>query len=165
VHPIFAIDTYRATKPSTYPFSAVTPAADISLDVSRELTAMYEQLRIEGVAHGFKRSYINLSRMLSGATDEEVLSVCSDDDGSDFACLSRGGVIISGCARCAEHMVRFSASSASRSPAPEQRGLHAFASEAVTAFLGFSASELGFGSFDPPEPWAPIEDSKRRSAW
>jgi hypothetical protein len=48
VHPIFAIDTYRATKPSSYPFSAVTPATDISLDVSTELSEMYEQLRIEG---------------------------------------------------------------------------------------------------------------------
>ncbi|MGH8177547.1 MAG: hypothetical protein ACREV5_14905 [Steroidobacter sp.] len=151
MHPIFGIDTYRATKPSPYPFSAVTPATDISLDVSEELAAMYEQLRIEGAANGLKRSYINLSRILSETVNESVLSVCSDDDGNDFACLSRSGAIISGSAKCEKYIVRFGPSNASRCPAPEQHHLHALASEAATSFLGFPASDLGFGSFDPPE--------------
>lgn len=151
VYPIFGIDTFRATKPSPYPFSAVTPATDIWLDVSAELAAVYEQLRMEGAANGLKRAYINLSRILSGVMNETVLSVCSDDDGNDFACLSRSGVIISGSAKCEEYIVRFGPLSASRSPAPGRHDLHALASEAVTSFLGFPASDLGFGSFDPPE--------------
>src|SRR5690242_18250971 len=86
-HPVFAIDTYRATKPSRYPFSVATPATDISLDVSAELAAIYEQLRIESAANGLKRSYISLCCILSRALKQEVLSVYSDDDGNDFACL------------------------------------------------------------------------------
>src|SRR5262245_28916673 len=89
-HPVFAIDTYRATKPSRYPFSAATPATDLSLDISAELSTIYEQLRAENAANGLKRSYINLCRALSTATTQEVLSVYADDDGNDFTCLCGG---------------------------------------------------------------------------
>jgi hypothetical protein len=105
VHPAFAIDTYRATKPSRYPCSAATPATDISLDVSAELAAIYEQLRIENAANGLKRSYINLSRLLSDALNQEVLSVYCDDDGNDFACLSRDGEVVSGIAQCEDYIL------------------------------------------------------------
>jgi hypothetical protein len=150
-HPVFAIDTYRATKPSRYPFSAATPATDIPLDVSPELSAVYEQLRSENAANGLKRSYVNLSRALSSAMSQDVLSVYSDDDGNDFACLSRAGEVLSGIARCEGNVVSFGPSHASRSPASSQSRLHELSSEAVTSFLGVAASDLGFGSFDPPD--------------
>jgi len=150
-HPVFAIDTYRATKPSQYPFSAATPATDIPLDVSPELSAVYEQLRSESAANGLKRSYINLSRALSSAMSQDVLSVYSDDDGNDFACLSRGGEVLSGIARCEAYVVSFGPSHASRAPASSQSRLHELSSGAVTSFLGVAASDLGFGSFDPPD--------------
>ena len=129
-HPVFGIDTYRATKPSRFPFSAATPATDIPLDVSPELSAVYEQLRSENAANGLKRSYINLSRALSAATNQDVLSVFADDDGNDFACLSRGGEVVSGVARCDSHIVSFGPSQASRAPASSESRLHALASEA-----------------------------------
>ena len=150
-HPVFAIDTYRATKPSRFPFSAATPATDIPLEVSAELSAVYEQLRSENAANGLKRSYVNLSRALSSALSQDVLSVYSDDDGNDFACLSRGGEVVSGIARCEVYIVRFGPSHASRSPASSESGLHELSSEAVTSFLGVAASDLGFGSMDPPD--------------
>lgn len=151
VHPAFAIDTYRATKPSRYPFSVATPATDISLEVSAELAAIYEQLRIENAANGLKRSYINLSRLLSGALNQEVLSVYCDDEGNDFACLSRDGEVLSGIAQCADYILSFGPSSASRSPVSSQLRLHQLASEAVTSFFGVAASDFGLGLFDPPE--------------
>src|SRR5262249_49535214 len=95
-YPICAIDTYRASKPSKYPFSTATPATDIPLAVSPELDALYEQLRGENAANGFKRSYLNLCRALSRSLEEDVLTIFSDDDGSDFACLGRNGDIFSG---------------------------------------------------------------------
>ena len=150
-HPVFAIDTYRATKPSDFPFSAATPATDIPLDVSPELSAVYEQLRSENAANGLKRSYVNLSRILSGAMGQDVLTVFADDDGNDFACLSRGGEVVSGIARCEGSIVSFGPSHASRAPASSEAGLHELASAAVTSFLGVAASDLGFGSFDPPD--------------
>src|SRR5262245_14424105 len=104
-HPVFAIDTYRATKPSRYPFSAATPATDLSLDISAELSTIYEQLRAENAANGLKRPYINLGRALSTATTQEVLSVYADDDGNDFTCLCGGGQLLSGMARCEAHIV------------------------------------------------------------
>ncbi len=150
-HPVFGIDTYRATKPSSFPFSAATPATDIPLDVSPELSAVYEQLRGENAANGLKRSYINLSRTLSSAMSQDVLSVFADDDGNDFACLSRGGEVVSGIARCEGYIVSFGPSHASRAPESSESGLHELASEAVTSFLGVAAADLGFGSIDPPD--------------
>jgi hypothetical protein len=128
-----------------------TPATDISLDVSPELAAIYEELRIENAANGLKRSYVNLSRTLSGATNQDVLSIFSDDDGNDFACVSREAEVVWGIANCAGYIVRFGPSSASRSPASGSPRLHQLASEAVTSSFGVAASDLGFGSFDPPE--------------
>ncbi len=150
-HPVFAIDTYRATKPSDFPFSAATPATDIPLEVSPELSAVYEQLRSENAANGLKRSYVNLSRTLSGAMGQDVLSVFADDDGNDFACLSRGGEVVSGIARCEDSIVSFGPANASRSPASSESELHELSAAAVASFLGVAAADLGFGSFDPPD--------------
>jgi hypothetical protein len=119
--------------------------------MSAELSAVYEQLRSENAANGLKRSYVNLSRALSSAVSQDVLSVYSDDDGNDFACLSRGGEVVSGIARCEGYIVRFGPSHASTSPASSESGLHELSSEAVTSFLGVAASDLGFGSMDPPD--------------
>jgi hypothetical protein len=148
---IFAIDTFRATRPSSYPFSTATPATDLSLDVPADLARIYEELRAENAANGLKRAYINLCRLISGTTTQEVLSVFADDDGNDFACVCRAGELVDGVAKCESHVVRFGAASASMSPAPDETELHQLASEAVSAFLGVSASNLGFGSLDPPE--------------
>jgi hypothetical protein len=148
---IFAIDTYRATRPSSYPFCTATPATDLSLDVPADLARIYEELRSENAANGLKRSYINLCRLISATTKQEVLSVFADDDGNDFACLCRSGELLDGVAKCQSHVVRFGASSASISPVSDDPRLHQFASEAVSSLFGVSASDLGFGSFDPPE--------------
>jgi hypothetical protein len=148
---IFAIDTYRASKPSRRPFSVSTPATDISLEVPDKLTAIYEELRTENAANGFKRSYINLARLLSRALDDEVLSIFADDDGNDFECLSRSGAVVSGKARCERYIVSFGPTHASRTLVTSELHLHQLAASAVTSVLGVPASDLGFGSFDPPE--------------
>jgi hypothetical protein len=153
VHAVYAIDTFRASKPSSFPFSAATPATDIPLTLSPELQALYEQLRAENAANGFKRAYVNLAGALSRSLGAEVLSVYADDDGNDFACLSRNGEVVSGVARCEAHIVRFGPDGASRSLASDEDEpeLHRLAADAVTAFTGVPASDMGFGTMDPPE--------------
>lgn len=107
---LFAIDTYRAAKPRRWPLSVATPATDLPLELPEslsELTELYERLLKEGGANGLKRSYINLSRLLSGVLGQPVLTLYSDDDGNDFACLTRSGELVSLVTWCEEYVVQY----------------------------------------------------------
>jgi len=84
VLPLFAIDTFRAAKPSRSPFSVATPTTDLPLELAPDLaplSVLYEQLKEEGIANGLKRSYINLACILCSCLGQDVLSVYGDDDG------------------------------------------------------------------------------------
>jgi hypothetical protein len=152
--PLFAIDTWRATKPSRYPFTAATPATDLPLELPERLkglSSVYERLQHHGSANGLKRSYINLSAMLSHALAQPVLSVYTDDDESDFACLAEQGAVVSLVARCGEYVVRMEpGTDASLVQEADALELHALASRHLQASFGIPGSAIGLGSFDPP---------------
>jgi hypothetical protein len=64
---LFAIDRFRAAKPSRYPLSVATPATDFPLALSSELAPLdelHEHLRQERPANGLKRACIQLSSAL-----------------------------------------------------------------------------------------------------
>jgi hypothetical protein len=156
--PLFGVDTFRvASPPGRWPFAAATPATDLPAELPAtlsSLSAVYERLRSEGVANGLKRSYINLSCLLSGALRHPVLTVYSDDDGNDFACLTRPGALVSLAARCGDYVVRFAeGGQASLEAGPEDRVLHALAAEHLQASFGIDGAELGMCSFEPPEAY------------
>ncbi|MDP3287519.1 MAG: hypothetical protein Q8M64_04355 [Methyloversatilis sp.] len=159
--PLFAIDTWRATKPSRYPFTAATPATDLPLELPERLaslSAIYEHLQQQGGANGLKRSYINLSAMLSNALEQPVLSVYADDDGNDFACLAEQGTLTSLVAKCGEFVVRVEPGSDARlEQEANPPGLHALAARHLQASFGIAGSEIGLGSFDPPEDFGFVE--------
>ena len=153
--PLFAIDTYRATKLPRSPLSLATPSTDISLELPESLstlTATYKRLLAEGGANGLKRAYISLSSLLSSALPHRILTLCSDDDGNDFACLTQSGLLTSLVARCGKYIVRFEqGTGVLLESAPEDPRLHALASEHLQACFGIDGAEVGLGSFDAPE--------------
>jgi hypothetical protein len=163
--PLFAIDTYRAAKPPRWPLAAATPATDIPLELPESLstlTAIYRRLLDEGVANGFKRAYVNLSSLLSSALRQRVLTIYSDDDGNDFACLTHSGMLASLVGRCGDYIVRFErGGQALLEPGPEDHRLHVLASEHLQACFGLDGTQLGLGSFDPPEAYGFVEIGTR----
>jgi hypothetical protein len=158
---LFAIDTYRAAKPPRVPFLAATPATDLPLELPESLSSLtvtYRRLVEEGVANGLKRAYINLSSLLSDVLRQRVLTIYSDDDGNDFACLTESGVLVSLIAQCGEYVVRFQhGGQAVLEPGSENRRLHALASEHLQTCFGIDGTELGLGSFDAPEAHGFVE--------
>jgi hypothetical protein len=61
---VFAIDTFRAAKPSRYPLSVATPATNLPLALPSDLAPLdelHEHLRPERSANGLKRACIQLS--------------------------------------------------------------------------------------------------------
>jgi hypothetical protein len=159
---LFAIEIFRATKPPRSPLASATPATDLPLELPESLgplAAIYARLLKEGGANGLKRVYVNLSLSLSSVLRQRVLTLYSDDDGNDFACLTQSGVLTSLAARCGERIVRFEQGrSVSLEPVPEGRRLHALASEHLAACFGIDGAELGFGSFDPPEAYGFVQE-------
>ena len=159
--PLFAIDTFRAAKPSRYPFSVATPATDIPLEFPQKLSglqAIYQQLHERGNANGLKRAYINLSTLLASSLHQDVFTLYSDDDGNDFACFGNQDGISTLVARCGEFVVRFDAEGdATLNQVSEDNELHALASGLLLKSFGISGKEIGLGSFDPPENFGFVE--------
>jgi hypothetical protein len=159
--PLFAIDTWRATKPPRYPFTTATPATDLPLELPEHLaplSAIYEQLHRQGNANGLKRSYINLSASLSQALGRPVLSVYADDDENDFACLTDQGTLVSLVARCGEFVVRMDPVADVRlEQGANALKLHELAALHLQASFGIPGSQAGLGSFDPPEDFGFVE--------
>jgi hypothetical protein len=152
---LFAIDTFRAAKPSRFPFSVATPAADLPLELPPDLAALstlFEQLREEGIANGLKRSYINLACILSSCLGLDVLSVYADDDGNDFACVAAHGKAARIAARCGNQVVGFENGRVSRTVnESDDVILHQIVSRQFELFTGHPASAIGLGSFNAPE--------------
>jgi hypothetical protein len=131
----------------------------ISIDIPLELpeslstlTETYKRLLKERVANGLKRSYINLSSLLSNVLQQRVLTLCSNDDGLDFSCLTESGLLISLVALCGKYIVRFEqGAQVLLEPRPEARQLHELVSEHLRACFGIDGAELGVGSWDGPE--------------
>ena len=154
---LFAIDTYRAAKARRWPLAVATPATDLPLELPEslsELTALYERLLKEGGANGLKRAYINLSRLLSELTRQPVLTLYSDDDGNDFACLGRSGELVSLLTWCGEYLVQYEQGGrVLLKPRPSGHRLHALASFALRKWFGIEGAALGLGTLSPPEAY------------
>jgi hypothetical protein len=61
-------------------------------------------------------------------------------------------------ARCGDYIVRCEEGrEASLEDAPEDRVLHALATEHLQVSFGIDATEFGMGSFDPPEAYGFVE--------
>jgi len=151
---LFAIDTFRAAKPSRHPFSVATPATDLTFEQPdlAPLNALYDRLREEGIADGLKRAYISLACILSSCLSQDVLSVFADDDGNDFACWSSQGKTARVTARCGNQIVGFENGQVSRTPdLSDNVTLHQVISQHFELFTGYPASAIGLGSFNAPE--------------
>lgn len=150
---IFAIDTFAETEPPPHPFTSDTPAKDLSLELGshlHSLAAAYEKLRRSGGANGIRRSYINLAEMLSGAIGQPVLSICSNDDDLDFACLAANGMAFGIIALCDETVVRCVNGATELTAAGDEIRLHQYAMEAFEDFTGINAEIIGLGAWEPP---------------
>jgi hypothetical protein len=150
--PLFAVDTFAAARPPQRPLSVATPALDLPLELPPDLApldVLHERLRADGAAGGFHRAYVALSRLLSAALRQRVLSLYADDDESDFACLSASGKLEHLSARCGDRLVAFEHGQLELAPA-QDGGLHAVASRAFEEFTGYPASALGLGTRAPP---------------
>lgn len=159
--PLFAIDTWRASKPSHYPFTVATPAIDLPLQLPERwasLSAIYEDLQHRGGSNGLKRAYLNLSTMLSRALGQPVFSMYADDDGNDFACLAAQGTLVSLVARCGEYVVRAEPGADARVEREvNEPELHGLAARHLQASFGIVGSEIGLGSLDPQEDFGFVE--------
>jgi hypothetical protein len=150
---VFAIDTFAGTVPPRYPFTNQTSAADLSLELGPHLHSLavtYEKLRRSGGANCIKKAYINLAETLSEVIGQPVLSICSDDDELDFACLAAGGTASIIIALCDETVVRYVNGNTEIITADEEIRLHRYAIEAFEDFTGFNAEIIGLGSWEPP---------------
>jgi hypothetical protein len=150
---IFAINTFAGTDPPRYPFTNDTSARDLSLELGhhlRSLAETYEKLRRSGGANGIKRSYINLAEKLSEVLGQPVLSICSNDDDLDFACLAEKGMAAIIIALCDETLVRYVNGITEITAAGEEMRLHQYAIEAFEDFTGAGAETIGLGLWDPP---------------
>jgi hypothetical protein len=150
---LFAVDTYKASKPPRYPFSTATPATDLPLELGQHLDSIseiYESLKASGSANGIKRSYINISELLSNGLGQSVLSIYSDDDGSDFACLASSGKAVLILACCDNNLVSLSDGNVSIKSHVGGHLLHSNAAHLFELFTGISAQEIGLGSWDAP---------------
>lgn len=158
---VFAVDTFRASKPPRQPLSAATPATDLPLALpstgGRERAV--RDVRAKGTANGLKRSYIHLSCALSAKLIQPVLSLFSDDDGNDFACVSRNGAAERIAARCGNELILFDRGRlcVTRDDGVESR-LHAVASREFELFTGKPASALVLGTFSPPHRFGLVEE-------
>jgi len=88
------VDTFRSSRPPEYPFQTPLPVADVPLELSDSLNALesvYEFLSQRKLANSFKKSYINFALILNRLLGTPVLSIISDDDDLDFACLASDG--------------------------------------------------------------------------
>lgn len=151
---LFAIDTFGAADPPRYPFTSVTPAADLSLELGphlRSLADAHDNARVAGGANGLKRSCVSVAAALSEALGQPVLSIYADDDDADFACLAAGGTASVVTALCGDSVVRYANGTTEVAPAGEEFMLHQNAVEAFEDFTGVGAETIGLGSFDPPD--------------
>jgi hypothetical protein len=150
---VFAIDTFAEIDSPQNPFTSGAPGRDLSLELGshlQSLTEAYEKLRRSRGANGIKRSYINLTEILSEAIGQPVLSICADDDDLDFACLAKVGMTSFMIALCDESVIRFVNGTVEITAASDEIKLHQNAIEAFEDFTGFSAETIGLGSWDPP---------------
>lgn len=91
---LYLIDTFRSTRLPAFPFQSRLPAMELSSEIPRDyegLRTLHAQLVELGQAAGFCTTYMNYCRMASRLLAAPLLSIVSDDDELDFACLASHG--------------------------------------------------------------------------
>lgn len=92
------IDVHVDERGGRYPFTQGPDALERPTggrSKTRELDVFYRALETLELDLYVPPGVAALSKLLSAALGQEVLSVASDDDGMDIACLSRGGALVS----------------------------------------------------------------------
>ena len=138
---------FRKRRANAYPFSSLPAVQDIPLEfdgVLSELNDLYERLRRESRAGGFRRALVNLNCILSRLAGGEVLTLASDDDSLDLVAISSEGQLKRLCFDAESVEVRWS-ESAGVTEIPEEHGrLHRIAERECTEFLGKQIPVFGF---------------------
>lgn len=178
----FYIDTYKAGRAQEWPFTSMPPTKDISLEFAPDLAslqAVYRALEEAQLANAFKRGLLNMNLALSKALQLPVCSLCSDDEGLDFVCISESGRLQRLRCECGDLDIVYEPGKVTIQPLLQEEEddltdmsdlhdpltgiqvldrnvtqtplLHFVASTEVTAFLGVKQAPLGLGSFDGME--------------
>lgn len=150
---IYAVGGFRRIKPSAYPLSMPFSTADVPLELGPHLSLLseeYRKLQDLGVADGFKRAYLNLAEIVSAALGTAVLTLFTDDDGIDFACIAQSGRVSLLWAQCGTDSLKIDGASVVWRPLGELTSLHQNAALAFRHFTGKDPQMFGFGSWDPP---------------
>ncbi|NVZ50121.1 hypothetical protein HX792_07235 [Pseudomonas sp. B6002] len=90
----FYLDTFKAGAERKWPFTSMPPIKDVPLELPEQLAALsrvYTVLESARLANTFKRAFLNLNLALSKSLQLDICSVCTDDDGLDFVCISSKG--------------------------------------------------------------------------
>lgn len=159
---IYAIGGFRQTKPSAYPLSMPFSTADVPLELGPHLSlhlGEYQKLQELGVADGFKRAYMNLAEIVSAALGKAVLTLFTDDDGIDFACIAQSGRVSLLWAQCGTDVLKIDGASVAWLPLGELPLLHQNAALAFRQFTGKDPQMFGFGSWDPPHNFGLLQIS------
>lgn len=150
---VYGIDLFDLTKPPAFPFTHLVPSRDLPLDLGAHLSSVavaYEVARLEGFANGIKRAYINLAERLSAGLEQDVLSICADDDGLDFACIAEAGKAVSLIAACGDRVLVYTKGVEPEFKLADDTHFHANASSLFERYAEAPSESVGLGSWDSP---------------
>ncbi|MDL2197487.1 hypothetical protein QQF45_00255 [Halopseudomonas aestusnigri] len=171
------VDVFDFRKDWEYPFSSVPAAKDLPLqfpDPLGALNELYDELRKKNRANGFKRAFINLNLQLSQLLSTEVLSVISDDEGTDLACVSVDGQLKKLRFRAGKIEANWSREMGIDLDKKSSSRLHKIAEDECFEFLNFRLPMFGFdGVYDSLElkilnsspPLPPSPPKPPRGGW
>ena len=166
------IDVINYRKEPEYPFTSLPAVQDLPLNFEaplEELNNLYNELKKKNRANGFKRTILNLNLILSRNISTEVLTLVTDDEGTDFACVSECGALKKLRFRAGKIEVNWSEEGLNMSKNSSSR-LHAIAESECQSFTGKPIPIFGFdgdsnalrlkliassGPIPPPKPKPP----------
>jgi hypothetical protein len=90
------VDTYASGKKHEWPFTSVPNLKRIPFELPESLgplSGVFAALDAAELTHGFELAFVRLNLLLSSTLRLPVLSIYSDDEGVDLACLSEDGML------------------------------------------------------------------------
>lgn len=177
------LDAFEPGKKHEWPFTSMPHSKSLPRDLPEslsQLSRVYAGLRKARIADSFDIAFLNLNLLLSKTLQLPVSSVCSDDDGLDFACVSHNGILQRLRCECSDVEIVFRDGKVEIQPVRIQDDdfdltdltdlhdpasgisvlernkdhsslLHLIAGQELSAFLGTSTPPLGLGRFDGVE--------------
>jgi hypothetical protein len=133
---------------NAYPFCSIPAIQDLPLNFEPPLAGLndlYEALKKKNRANGFRRAFVNLNVMITRFLGAEVLSLLSDDQGIDLACVSSNGALRRLRFRAGGIEVKWVDGSGTTQERQGSSLIHRIAREEAVSFLG---SELPIFGFD-----------------